>query len=456
MTPVLHDLLGGTALLLLFLAVISGAETAMRLGRIAPETARKSIHLAGGLGCLLFPFLISSWVTVLVLASGFSAILYFGETRRLLQALCAVNRTSLGSLLFPISILILFVFSKNRLWQYLAALLVLVLADTSAALVGTRFGRIFYQTAPNERKSLEGTLAFGLVGFLAVFLPLWLLSDIPPLTCVLTAALMALLLAGLEAVSVGGTDNLLVPLATIFLLWKLPDKPPIEILFQCLSLAAITLLVFQFNRRYETLQMRPLLVFILVTYAAWSLGSADWMIPVLSGFVIYNRICAPCAPRPPDPAALKVLRPLYPSITILFCANATLKLAFWQGPFLAATAVAATLCTAERFRTDPTRQALGGGRLAAAILLPGTVSCLLCLPIQGCVILTALPLLILLCAVATLIHRAIFLRHPDSAPWRYWMCVCAGAAALTHAALQEAGIIPPLDPSTWREIFRCP
>ena len=454
MNPVLNDLAGGAALCLFFGTVVATAETLIRGNRLAPESARKAIHLAGGLGCLLFPFLINSWVTVLLLASGFAFFLFLGEKRRLLRSLSAVGRTSYGSLLFPISILILFVLSKDRLWLFFSSLFVLVLADTAAALAGTSFGRIFYETAPGERKSLEGTLAFCLVGFAAVFLPLWLLSDISPLTCALTAALMALLLAGLEAVSVGGTDNLFVPLGTIFLLWKVPDKPQVEILFQCVSLVTIALTLSLLNRRFGTLLVRPLIVFVLVTYAAWSLGSVDWMIPVVVGFILYNRICRRCAPRPHDPGALKLLRPLYPSLLILFGANATMRLNVWYGPFLAATTVATALCITERFRGDPNGQSLQGARLAAAILLPGILSCLLCLPVQGSVALAAIPALIPLCAAAVLLHRAIF-RGPRSAPrWRYTAPVCVGTAALIYAGIQFAGLIPVLDPSTWKEVFR--
>jgi len=454
MNPVWHDVMGAGMLITFFLGIIACSEVLIRQRRIAPEIARKTIHMMGGLGCCLFPFMVTSWITVLILSAGFSLVFYFGETRGLLQSLGSVKRKSLGSLLFPLAILLLFVIAKDRLWLYLSSLFVLVLADTAAALAGTRYGSVFFQTAPNERKSLEGTIAFFLAGFIAVFVPLWTLSDIPLLTCVLTAILMALLLAGLEAISVGGTDNLFVPLAALFLLWKIPDKPTIEILFQIGSLLLFTQLMFFINLRYKPLQVRPLIAFSLVTYSAWSLGSADWMIPLLVGFVLYNWICLGCAPREPDTTALRILRPFYPALIILFYANAKMELAFWFGPFLASITVVTSLCVAERFRHETNGRTLHGGRLALTILLPSILSCLFCMPTQGFLVLAALPALIPMCAVAALGYCAFYRRYPHTDPGKYALCFCASFAALFYMGLQNFGAIPLLDPSTWQEVFR--
>ncbi|MFA6173291.1 MAG: hypothetical protein WC701_06345 [Kiritimatiellales bacterium] len=450
----MSDVSGAVLLLLLFFAVIGLAEILMRKGRLPAEIARKLIHLSGGLGCLLFPFLVSSWITVLFLAVVFASIFYLGENRKMLKSLSSVERRSCGSLLFPVAILILFILSEGRLWLYISALLVLVLADTAAALAGTRFGRIFYQTAPGEKKSAEGTAMFCLVGFFAVYLPLLFLSDIPHLTCILTAALMALLLGSLEAVSIGGTDNLFVPLATSFLLLKLPTKPQPEILFQCLSFIGISLFVFIANRRHQTLQPRPLIIFILTTYAAWSLGSADWMIPVITGFIIYNRSCMHCAPLPEDLSARELLRPLYPALFILFTANATLKFYFWFAPFVVAMATASSLCIVNRYRREIIPQRLRGRTLTTAAIWPGASSLLLCLPIQGWNILVVLPVLIPLCAVTTLAYNRFCKSPVTNFAWNYSIPLCAAAASLTVAGLQHVGIIQPLNPSTWMEVFR--
>jgi dolichol kinase len=453
-TLLVHESLGASALFFLFLFVTVIAEVCIRNGVLAPESARKTIHLAGGLGCALFPLLVDSWITVLALSASFSVLLFVGERQHLLKSLSAVERRSWGSLLFPMAILLLFVLARGRFWLYLSALLVLVLADAAAALVGKRFGSIRYQTAPDEWKTLEGTIAFCGVGFLAVFLPLWLLSDMAVLTCLLTALLMAVLLAGLEAVSIGGTDNMFVPVATLYLLGKLPDKPHIEITFQCLSLIVIAWGLFELNRRYQTLQIRPLIVFTLITYAAWALGSIDWMLPAFSGFVIYGRLCSHCPARPSDWGALRLLRPFYPALFILFWANTTLRHSFWLGPYLAATSVATTLCVVERCRSETGESSLGSGRLAAALSLPVVVPCLLCLPIQGPHVLIAIPVMLPLLLVTYWLDIAMARLSPPVYVWRYGIGVCAGLAATAYAGLQHFGGLASLDPYTWKEVFR--
>lgn len=454
MTPLIHEILGGTSLVVLFLAVIAGVEMLTHKLHLGAETARKSVHMAGGLGCLLFPVLINSWITVLCLAVVFAGIFYFGEKRNVLKSISSVDRNSYGSLLFPIAILLLFVVSNGRLWLYVSSLLVLVLADTAAALAGTRYGQTFFRTAPGERKSLEGSLMFCVVGFFSVYLPMCLLSDIPHTTCMLTALLMSLLLAGLEAVSIGGTDNLFVPLATCFLLLKLPTKPQAEIAFQCLSLISISIGLYLTNKRHGTLRTRPLIIFILSSFAAWSLGAADWMIPIVVGFIIYNKVCTSCKRLPVNLPALVLLRPMYPPLFILFVANATLEFDYWFGPYVVATATTTSLCVASRYRRENPSEELKGVQLWTAALLPIILSLLLCLPIQGGLVWAAFPFAVPLCAVTLLIYLRFKHNNTEVFPWSHAITFYSGATALIYTGVQYFGLVQSLEPSTWMEVFR--
>lgn len=454
MTRVLLDIGGALLLLMLFLGIVTFIESATRAGRLPAESARKSIHVAGGLGCLLLPILVHLWITVLCLAVALSIALHFGEHHGLLRSLGSVKRKSYGALLFPIAILFLFIVSQGKIWLYVSALLVLVLADTAAALAGTRFGRICYKTTPDERKSLEGTLMFALVGFLCVYLSLLTLSDIPHMTCLLTALLMAALLAMLEAVSIGGTDNIIVPLGTCFLLMKVPTKPLPEILFQCISLFIITTILLLLNRRTRTFHTRTLIIFILTVYSTWALGSLDWIIPVGVGFFIYNWICAPCEALPEDLTARRMLRPMYPLLIILFTANALMAFDFWFGPFIAATACTTSLCIASRYRRDQNMSGLSGSRLWTTLLLPSTLSLILCLPVHGMSLFAVMPIMVPLCVGIPLLY--LFLKHSslDGFPWGYVITIHTSAAALIYASLQQLNVVTPLQPLTWMEVFR--
>ncbi len=456
MTPVLREALTVAVFLGLFGAIVAGAETLIRRGAFSAEVARKSIHVAGGLGCATLPLVLTSWISVLALACILAGVLYFGESRGMLQSLSAVRRKSHGALLFPIAVLLLFVVSNGRIWLYVSALLVLVLADTAAALAGTRLGRVYFQTTPGEHKSLEGTLAFALVGFFTIYLSLLFLADIPADACALTALLLALLLAGLEAVSIGGTDNLFVPLATVFLLLKVSTKPPLEILFQCLSLAGLAYIVWKNNARYRTLHIRLLIILTLAMYTAWSLGSAEWMLVLFAGFVIYNRACHRCAPLPPDMTAAEILRPLSAPLVILFAANASLQLGFWFGPFVVATATGCSLCIINRFRIETPPRPLGAIRLLSVALLPGAIPLVLSVPLLGKSALPVIPIPVLLSGAVTGLYDRLVRAPLSPFAWNHAIPLTATVAALTYAGFQYLAWVPSMEPSTWIEVFRCP
>jgi len=348
----------------------------------------------------------------------------------------------------------LFIVDDGRTWLFVSAMLVLALADSAAALAGVRFGKIIYQTVPGEHKSLEGTLAFFVVGCAAVFLSLDLLSDIPRLNCALIALLMALLLAGIEAVSVGGTDNLFVPIGTCFLFHKLPDKPPVEIAFQCVSLVLLACLVAAANARRGTFHVRQLIIIILATYAAWSLGSVEWMIPCLVGFLVYDFACRKCGPLPEDFTARELFRPLYPSLIILFAANATMQLDFWYVPFLAATATSASFSVLNRHwlssRHIPVRRA----GLVAACIVPSAIPILLCCLFQGATPLLVFPVVVPLCALAVILYNGAG-RSLGLTIVRSWATpLSAGLMALIAAGLQQIDAICCLEPMKWMDVFR--
>lgn len=128
-----------------------------------------------------------------------------------------VERRSEGGFYFLLAVCLLFAVGRERPLFYLISLLVLMLADSSAALVGTTWGRRFY-SIKKERRSVEGSLVFLGVAFIAVCAPLLLWTDLDRSTAVLVGLQLALLVTCVEAVSTRGIDNLLVPVATYGLL----------------------------------------------------------------------------------------------------------------------------------------------------------------------------------------------------------------------------------------------
>lgn len=281
------DLRGAAILASAFLVLVAVAEAWSRLGRPDPEHTRKLVHLGGGIACLSFPFLVRSPWVVLVMAGGMTALFALGGRWGFLRSLHSVKRPSRGAEYYPLAIFLVFLFARDRPWLYLAAVLVLAVGDAFAALIGGRYGRIRYEVQ-DEQKSLEGSLVFLVIAFLAIHLPTLLMTDLPRPVTVLAALLVAVLVTGFEAISLDGADNLFVPLAVVVILAKITTKSLEEVAFQNLSLLAICLLTALVVWRFRTFNVGATITFILFAYGTWSLGNWQWAVPVFAGFAAYT------------------------------------------------------------------------------------------------------------------------------------------------------------------------
>ncbi|HEY7118285.1 MAG TPA: hypothetical protein VH475_16980 [Tepidisphaeraceae bacterium] len=197
--------------------------------QVGPEICRKLLHIAIGLILCPLPWVLESRRSAISLCGIYLALLV---ARRYLAALGnhvngildGVGRKSLGEFLFPITAALLFILSGDDRITYLAPMLTLALADAAAALVGRRYGMARFQTV-GGCKSLEGSLAFAVVTFSATHLTLLFMGNTGRAESVLLAALVALILALVEAWATGGWDNLVVPMTALLLLKTLQHAP---------------------------------------------------------------------------------------------------------------------------------------------------------------------------------------------------------------------------------------
>lgn len=337
--PSHEDLIGAAILSGVFLTILLAAEAWRYWGNPKAEWTRKLVHLGGGLTCLFFPFLVESPWVVLVLTLAMSALFAGGARFGFLRSLHGVERSSRGAEYYPLAIFLVFVLSRGRPWIYVAAVLVLAVGDAFAALIGSRYGRIRYQTE-RDQKSLEGSLVFFVTAFLAIHLPTLLLTDLPRVTTVLAAVLVAFLVTGFEAISLRGTDNLFVPVAVVFILGKITTKPVSEIVYQNLSLVAICLVVVALARMVPVFNTGAAIAMILFAYANWSLGSWQWALPVLVGLACYLLAWIRVADHAPESQIRirAISRALLPLFLILVGANATRSFDLFYGPYVIATA----------------------------------------------------------------------------------------------------------------------
>jgi len=280
MSEVLRGVGAGTGFLLIFAA----AELWRRYGNPPAEWSRKFVHFTGGLLVLAFPWLFTSRWTVLVLVSVFSVLIWGTRRAGLLKSVHGVTRESHGSLFYPLAVVILFVIAYDQPAFYLASALALVVSDTAAALVGSAYGRTWYDIG-QDRRSLEGSVSFFLVTFLAVHLTLLLMTEIDPSVSVLVAVQVAAVVTLFEGVSLHGSDNLLVPLATYHLLLRLTPESPAVIAGHTGVLVAILVLLSLPARRSRLMKASGVMAASLVFYLVYSMAGPEWMLAPALGLV---------------------------------------------------------------------------------------------------------------------------------------------------------------------------
>jgi phytol kinase len=355
----------------LFGVVLVVAEVWARSGG-KPEHTRKLVHLGGSAIGVFLPLLVQSWQVALVLTGSLSLLFFVTAKGKLLRSVGGVARSSRGSEYYPLAVFLVFVLAGDEYWRYLASLLVLGVADAFAALVGGEYGRIRY-AVEEESKSLEGSLVFLVVAYLAIQLPLLLLTQLPPGIIVLSSLLVALVVTGFEAISLRGADNLFVPIATCVILGKITTKPLTEVAFQNASFLGLMVLIGIGARRFPKLNVGATIAVLLFTYGLWSLGSPLWALPVLIGLVALvvarsGRFSGRYVGVRP------VARACIPLVAILVVSNMNAAHNFWFAAFLGATAAMTAIGVVQAAGHRPRAVVLAVAAVAAIVGVPAAVA----------------------------------------------------------------------------------
>ncbi len=273
---------------LAFLVLMGIAEVWRR--RFAPPTewTRKFVHVASGIIAAFFPWVFRTHVTPLVLGLIMVGVFSIAKRKGWLGAVLDVERSSAGERWFPVGVYVLFLVGRSQPVFYLIALGALVVSDTMAALIGSRYGSHQFDTGEGGgRKSLEGSAVFLIVTFLGVFVPLVLLTDTGHVESAMIALQLALITTCFESIAVGGSDNVIVPLAVYFLLGKMTPYDwqwiGLQLTAQLLLLIAV-LVVARWN---QFLSFAGAIAAHLVLYAAFSLGHPTWTIAPLLALLGY-------------------------------------------------------------------------------------------------------------------------------------------------------------------------
>ncbi|GAC1630957.1 MAG: hypothetical protein NVS4B2_14560 [Chloroflexota bacterium] len=191
-----------TAIGLLGLFVVS--EAAGHRG-LSTGVTRRLTHVSGGVAAAAFPFYLHLR-DVLLLAATFSAFLVVTWGRDGLKSVHAVDRPTLGALVFPLGLALAALVSWPHPRAFVFAALVLALADTAAGAGGHGHGSTVW-SVPGGTKSLRGSFFFCVVSCaLASALSLTAVNGRP-----LAVVCAGVLLTVIEGALGYGLDNLAVP-----------------------------------------------------------------------------------------------------------------------------------------------------------------------------------------------------------------------------------------------------
>jgi phytol kinase len=271
-------------------AVLGSLWLLRRKTALHPELLRKGFHIAAGLLSAALPWLFTETWPVLVLGSSAAALLLAMRVVGALregpgQVLGGVARASLGEFYFVLSVTILYLLAHDQPVLYTIPVLTLTFADALAALVGVEYGRLKYTTSEGT-KSTEGSLAFFIVAFFSVHVPLLLYTDTGRVESLLIALLTGLLMVLFEGVAWRGLDNLFIPLGTYLALHAFLPMSSVDLGLRFgLGLA---LLLFAFIWRKATnLSGSALMGAVLVGFLSWAVGGFYWFLPPFLVFLAY-------------------------------------------------------------------------------------------------------------------------------------------------------------------------
>lgn len=286
----MNTFLGMSMVALCFAIIMAGGSVLRRRCHLHAELSRKLVHILMGLVTLFFPVLFKESWPVWTLSAAFVLVLSGIKVvpslrQRFGQVLGGVERQSWGEFCFPLAVALVFSLAHSQSTFYIIPLLVLTLADASAALIGVRFGKVRYSTDEGT-KTIEGSVALFFVAALSAGIPLALLGH-GLMRAVITAICLGVLTALVEAIAWRGMDNLFLPLATLIILVRFETRSVPELIARLLVALGVLGFVLLWRQR-TTLRDNALAGAALVLYVCYTLGGLLWLVPPLLVTMAYT------------------------------------------------------------------------------------------------------------------------------------------------------------------------
>ncbi len=281
----LADLQGSLVVGVAIFALLVCNELLSRVVKLPSEVTRKVSHIGSGFIVLSFPWLLDSAWSVALLTVSFLLILGVGKKTGLLMSIHGVERRTGGAYFYPVAVLGVWLLANGDPARFAIPIAIMAIADTGAALVGKARGETVFQVLDGQR-SFEGTGTFFGLAFAIVLGGLALAGEPGWPDLLLVSLVAALLTSAVEAVSVRGSDNILIPYAAWLVLERTLRLGLDELSTWLLGMLISVLVVLL---AYKPARLNPaaaLLTFVLGTLA-YALGGWPWLAPLLVLYGLY-------------------------------------------------------------------------------------------------------------------------------------------------------------------------
>lgn len=212
------EILNIVALASLFLLLFAFAEAGYYFIKIKPEWTRKFVHIGTGLLALLFPMMLQSHWSVLLLCFSFFILLRLSLKFNFLKSINDIDRQSVGSLAYPVSVFacyLVFCFFDRQYFYFYLPILILAISDPLAALIGK------YMAANKEKsvkmdKTIAGSVAFFVSAYILTFvLFIVFKNDKQMVSGFIFSMLIAFVTTLSERFSSKGWDNITIPASVL-------------------------------------------------------------------------------------------------------------------------------------------------------------------------------------------------------------------------------------------------
>ena len=202
-------------LLVSILTFVIGSKLILNFGFLSPESNRRLVHVTIGILVTLSPLIFSrsNEPSMLALAFIILNILAFNDER--FKGIHSQRRITYGTIYFPIAYLIL----TMGFWQYtefmIISLSLLALSDPFAAFIGERTSNKIEFIVWDDKKTLQGTVAFFFSALFLVYFISQLLFNYSNMYLLLFAVFTATGATIAEITSSKGSDNISIPIVTM-------------------------------------------------------------------------------------------------------------------------------------------------------------------------------------------------------------------------------------------------